>query len=67
MVTSGSRDSSVGTATGMWAGRPRVRVRVPVGQEISLFHIVQMGSGDHSAFYPIGTGGPFLGGKVAGA
>jgi hypothetical protein len=41
-------------------GRPR-------GQEFSLLHFVQTGSGIHPASYPVGTGGPFPGGKAAGA
>jgi hypothetical protein len=32
------------------------------GQEFSLLHVVQTGSGAHSASYPMGTGG-----KAAGA
>jgi hypothetical protein len=30
-------------------------------------HTVRTGSGAHPAYYPMGTGGPFLGGKAAGA
>jgi hypothetical protein len=38
------------------------------GQEIcSLRHSVQTGSGDHTASYPVGTGGSFPGSKVAEA
>jgi hypothetical protein len=33
----------------------------------SLLHVIQTGSGSHPAYYPMGTGGPFLGGKAAGA
>jgi hypothetical protein len=36
------------------------------GQEFSLLHVVQTGSGVHSNSYPIGTGGSFPGGKAAG-
>jgi hypothetical protein len=43
-----------------------VGVWVPVGSEFSLLHIIQTGSGAHPASYPMGTGGSFLGGKVAG-
>jgi hypothetical protein len=32
------------------------------GQEFSLLHVVQSGSGVHATFYPMGTGG-----KAAGA
>jgi hypothetical protein len=31
-------------------------VRFPAGQDYSLLHRVQNGSGAHQAFYPIGTG-----------
>jgi hypothetical protein len=37
------------------------------GQEFSLFHVVQTGSGADAASYPIGTGGSFPEGKAAGA
>jgi hypothetical protein len=37
------------------------------GQEFSLLHIVQTGSGVHRTSYPIGTGGFFLGSKSAEA
>jgi hypothetical protein len=37
------------------------------GQEFSLFHIVQTGSGVHPTSYPMGTGGSFPGGKAARA
>jgi hypothetical protein len=43
------------------------RVRVPEGQEFTLLHVVQTGSGVHPTSYPMGTGGPFPGGKAAGA
>jgi hypothetical protein len=32
------------------------------GQEFALLHIVQTGSGAHTASYPISTGGSFPGG-----
>jgi hypothetical protein len=42
-------------------------IRVPAGAgNFSLLHQVQNGSGAHSASYPMGTRGPFPGGKVAG-
>jgi hypothetical protein len=31
------------------------------GQDFSLLHVVQTGSGAHPASYPMGTGGSFLG------
>jgi hypothetical protein len=37
------------------------------GQEFSLLQIVQNGSEVHPTSYPMGTGGSFLGGKVARA
>jgi len=30
-------------------------------------HRVQTGTGTHPASYPVGSGGPFIGDKVAGA
>jgi hypothetical protein len=44
-----------------------VGFRVPVGQEFSLFHVVETGSGPHLTSYQMGTGGSFPGGKAAGA
>jgi hypothetical protein len=46
---------------------PGVGVRVPVGQEFSVLHVVQTGSGAHPASYPMGTGGTFPEGKAIGA
>jgi len=37
------------------------------GGNFSLRHHVQIGSGAHPAFYPMGTGGPFPGHKATGA
>jgi hypothetical protein len=36
------------------------------GQEFSLLHVVQTGSGAHPASYPMGTGGSFPGVKRQG-
>jgi hypothetical protein len=36
------------------------------GQEFSLLHVVQTGSGVHPASYTMDTGGSFPGGKAAG-
>jgi hypothetical protein len=33
---------------------------------LSFLHIVQTGFGAHPAYYPMGTGGSFPGGKAAG-
>jgi hypothetical protein len=49
-----SWDSSVGIATGY-------------GQEFSLLHVFQTGSGAHPASYSVSTGGAFPGGKAARA
>jgi hypothetical protein len=57
-----SRDSVVGTATGYGLEDGGVGVRVPVGQEFSVLHVVQIGSVVHPTSYPMGTGG-----KAAGA
>jgi hypothetical protein len=55
----GSRDSAVGTATGYGLNGLRVGVPVLVMAGFSPFHIVQIGSGAHPDFYPMGTGGSF--------
>jgi hypothetical protein len=59
--------SVVGTASGYGLDDRRVGVRVLVGQELSLLHVVQTGSGAHRAFCSMGIGGSFPGGKEAGA
>jgi hypothetical protein len=59
--------SAVGINTGYGLYDRGVGVRVPVGSEFSLIHIVQTGSGAHPASYPMGTGGSFPGGKATGA
>jgi hypothetical protein len=57
------RESSVGVAMGWTAG-----VRSPAGTvDLSLLRRVQPGSGAQPASYPMGTGGSFPDGKVAGA
>jgi hypothetical protein len=53
--------SSVGVGTGWTA-----RVQFPAVQDFPLLNIVQTGSGAHTAFYPMGTGGFFPGVKAAG-
>jgi hypothetical protein len=60
-----SWDSAVGIATGYGLHDREVAVRVPVGQEFSLLHVVQTGSGVHPASYPMDTS--FSGDKAAGA
>jgi hypothetical protein len=37
------------------------------GQEFSLLHVVQTGSGANPVSYPMGAGGSFRGGKAAWA
>jgi hypothetical protein len=54
-------------ATGYELDDRRVGVRVPAGSEIFLLHVIQTGSGNHPAFYPMGTGGCFAGGKLGWA
>jgi hypothetical protein len=60
-------DSAVGIATGYGLEDRWFGVRVPVGQEFSLLHIVYTGTGVHPASYTMGTGASFFGGEVAGA
>jgi hypothetical protein len=54
-------------ATGYGLDDQGVGVRVPVGARIFTFHLVQTGSWDRPASYPMGTGSSFVGGKAAGA
>jgi hypothetical protein len=61
-----SRGSAVGIATAFKLDERGVGVRVLVGSEFSLLHIVQTGSGAHPASYPMGTGDSFPGGKATG-
>jgi hypothetical protein len=58
-----SRDSSVDITMGYGLGDPS---SITGGARFSLLHSVQTESGAHPAFYPIGTGGSFTGGKAAG-
>jgi hypothetical protein len=68
IVLKKSRDSSVGIALGYGLDDRGSRVRFPAGAgNFSLQHHVQNGSGAHPAYYPMGTGGSFSGGKAAGA
>jgi hypothetical protein len=61
----GSRDNSVGTATGYglegWGSIPGR------GNTFPLIRNFQAGSGTHPASYSVGTGGYFHGGKAAGS
>jgi hypothetical protein len=63
LVMAGSRDSSVGIATGWTVGVPFM----PGAGHFSLLQSVQTGSGDHPASYPMDIGGSFPEGKAAGA
>jgi hypothetical protein len=45
---------------GLRAGQPGLDSRQ--GQDVSLLHNVQTGSGFHPASYPVNTGGSFSGG-----
>jgi hypothetical protein len=65
-LESESRDSPVGIATGYGLDDRGIGFRVSVKQEFSLLHVVQTGSGAHSASYPVGTGDSFLGVKWPG-
>jgi hypothetical protein len=56
----------VGIATGYGLDDRGVGVPSP-GRVKNFLHSVQTGSGAHPASYPVGTGGSFPGGKVAGA
>jgi hypothetical protein len=62
-----SWDSAVGIATAYGLDDRGVGVRVPVGSEFSLLHIVQTDSGAYPASHPMGTEDSFTGGKAAGA
>jgi hypothetical protein len=62
-----SQDNVVGIATAYGQDDRGVGVRVPVGSEFSLLHIVQTSSGAHPDSYPKGVGGSFHGGKAAGS
>jgi hypothetical protein len=56
-----SRDSVVGIGT------EGSEFEFRWGQEFSLLHVVQTGSGAHPASYPMGTGGSLSEVKAAGA
>jgi hypothetical protein len=60
----GTLDSSVGIATMLRAGQPGFRI--PAGQDFSLRHSVEIGSGSHPASYQMYTGGTFSGVKRPG-
>jgi hypothetical protein len=55
------RHNAAGIETGYGLQRQRSRSSSPRGEYFSPLHVVQTGSGAHSAFYPMGTGGSFSG------
>jgi hypothetical protein len=62
-----SCDSSVGIGLGYGLDdRGCSRVRFPAGSGNFSLHRFQNGSGSHPASYPLGTRGPFPGGKAVG-
>jgi hypothetical protein len=61
-----SQDSSVGIATSYGMDDRMIGFRFPArAGNFSLRHHVQTSYGAHPASYPMGTGSPFRGGKVA--
>jgi hypothetical protein len=60
-------DNAFRITTGYGLDNQGFEVRVPVGQEFSLLHVVQTGSGAHPTSYPMGNGGSLLWGKAIGA
>jgi hypothetical protein len=56
-----------GIATGYGPDDRGVEFKSRLGQEFSLLHFVQTGSGVHPTSHPMGTGGSFPGDKAAGA
>jgi hypothetical protein len=50
-------NSVVGIGTGYELEDGRSEFEYPWGQEFSLLHVVQTGSGTHTAAYTMGTGG----------
>jgi hypothetical protein len=62
-----SRDTVVCIATNYGLDDLGVEFESRKGQELSLLHVVQTGSGAHPASYSMGTGGSFPGAKVARA
>jgi hypothetical protein len=61
------QDSAVGIATSYGLDDQGIEFESQWGQEFSLLHVVQTDPGAHHTSYPMGTGGPFPGGKAAGA
>jgi hypothetical protein len=60
LVSEGSRDSSVGIATGYELDSKRIRSSSP-GRIKNFFHFVETGSGAHRASFPVYAGVSFPG------
>jgi hypothetical protein len=63
LISIKNRDSSVGVTTDYGLYDQMIGVRIPVGAGNFSLHRVQTVSGAHRASYPVGTRGPFPGGK----
>jgi hypothetical protein len=61
------KDSSVGVAITLWDGRTRSPSSIPGRDKIFLLHVVQTGSGAHTASYPMGISVCFPEDKTARA
>jgi hypothetical protein len=61
-----SRDAEVSMATSYGLDDRGSEFESRYGQESSLLHVVQTGSGVHPTFYPMDTGGSFPGVKRPG-
>jgi hypothetical protein len=61
------RDSAVGIGTATGWTTEESEFEPQYGQEFSLLHVVQTGSGVHPTSCPMGIRGFFPGGKAAGA
>jgi hypothetical protein len=61
-----SRDSVVRIATGYGLDDQGIGVQVLIGSRISVFHVIQTGSGIHPTSYPMSTGALSLGVKRPG-
>jgi hypothetical protein len=64
LILQRSRSSSGSIVSDYWLDDRAIEVRSPPGAYFSSSPCVQTGSGAHPAFYPMGTGGSFPGGKA---
>jgi hypothetical protein len=62
-----SRGSSVGITSGYGFTTEGSKLEPRSGKDFSFLHVIQTGSGAHSASYPMGTGGSFPRGKMTEA